>query len=151
MEKIFEKFLESQGEQEFMACEEMASVIIEKATTDVNGKRLTNPEEITEKLNRFLPMIDVLFDQAPYVPQGIVAESSPFVKLGLQTGHLVTENPVETWYTDAPYGQPTEIYLYWKAPEELTYQMPDYLKEKRNEKLQSLNQDTQATADSRRR
>lgn len=156
MEKSVENFLQSKGpeEQVFMAFEKMANVIIEQvelATTDVNGKRLTNPEEITEKLNRFLPMIDVLFDQASYVPQGIVAESSSFVKLGLQTGHLVTENPVETWYTDAPYGQPTEIYLYWKAPEELTYQMPDYLKEKRNEKLQSLNQDTQATADSRRR
>ena len=154
MEKIFEKFLESKGEQEFMACEKMASVIIEQvelATTDVNGKRLTNPEEITEKLNRFLPMIDELFDQASYVPQGIVAPESSFVKLGLQTGYLVTENPIEHWYADIPGGFPTPIYFFWEAPEYLTYQIPDRLKEKRNEKLQSLNQDKQATAGSRRR
>ena len=156
MEKSVEIFLQSKGprEQEFVACEKMASVIyrqVELATTDVNGKRLTNPEEITEKLNRFLPMIDELFDQASYVPQGIIATESSFVKLGLQTGHLVTENPIENWYTDFPYGEPTQVYLYYTAPEELTYQMPDYLKEKRNEIRQSLNLDEQATAGSRRR
>ena len=155
MEKSVEIFLQSKGprEQEFVACEKMASVIyrqVELATTDVNGKRLTNPEEITEKLNRFLPMIDELFDQASYVPQGIIATESSFVKLGLQTGHLVTENPIENWYTDFPYGEPTQVYLYYTAPEELTYQMPDRLKEKRNEIRRSLNLDEQATAGSRR-
>ena len=156
MEKSVEIFLQSKGprEQEFVACEKMASVIyrqVELATTDVNGKRLTNPEEITEKLNRFLPMIDELFDQASYVPQGIVATESSFVKLGLQTGHLVTENPIENWYADAPGGHPTPIYFFWEAPRELTYQMSDHLKEKRNEIRRSLNLDEQATAGSRRR
>ena len=155
MEKSVENFLQSKGpeEQVFMAFEKMANVIIEQvelATIDANGKRLTNPEEITGRLNQFLPMIDELFDQVPYVPQGIVAESSSLVKLGLKTGHLVTENPIENWYTDLPYGQPTQIYLYWEAPKELTYQMSDHLKEKRKAIRQSLNLDEQSTASSRR-
>ena len=154
MEKSVEIFLQSKGprEHEFMVFEKMASAITKYATTNViNGKRITDPEVITGKLNRFLPMIDELFDQCSYVPQGIVAESSSFVRLGLQTGHLVTENPIENWYTDFPYGEPTQVYLYYTAPEELTYQMPDRLKEKRNEIRRSLNLDEQATAGSRRR
>ena len=154
MERILEKSLEGVGpsEQQFMAFEKMASAITEYATTNViNGKRITDPKVITGKLNQFLPVIDALFDQVTYLPQYAAAESSSLVRLGLQTGHLVTENPIENWYTDFPYGQPTQVYLYYTAPEELTYQMPDYLKEKRNEIRQSLNLDEQATAGSRRR
>lgn len=154
MEKSVEEFLESQGpeEQVFMSFEKMASTITKLATTDViNGERLTDPEKITERLNQLLPWIDSLFDEVSYVPQGIVAESSSLVKLGLKTGHLVTENPIENWYTDAPYGKPTQIYLYYTAPEGLTYRMPDYLKEKRKAIRQGLNPDEQATAGSRRR
>lgn len=154
MERSLEKSLEGLGPrgQQFMAFEKMASAITEYATTNViNGKRITDPKVITGKLNRFLPVIDALFDQVSYLPQGNLAEVSSLVRLGLQTGHLVTENPMEGWYTDAPYGQPTQVYLYYTAPEELTYQMPDYLKEKRNEIRQSLNLDEQATAGSKRR
>ena len=153
LEKALERALVSQGPiaQQFKACEETASAIMEYATTDVNGKKLTNPEEITGKLNLFLPVIDALFDRVPHVPQGILALASALVRLGLQTGHLVTENPIEHWYADIPGGFPTPIYFFWEAPEYLTYQIPDRLKEKRNEKLQSLNQDKQATAGSRRR
>lgn len=154
MERILEKAFEGLGprEQQFMAFEKMASAITEYATTNViNGKRITDPKVITGKLNQFLPVIDALFDQVTYLPQYAAAESSSLVRLGLQTGHLVTENPIENWYTDFPYGQPTQVYLYYTAPEELTYQMPDYLKEKRNEIRQSLNLDEQATAGSRRR
>ena len=153
MDRIYEKVLEGVGpsEQQFLACEKMASAITEYATTDVNGERITDSEVITEKLNRFLPVIDALFDRVSYLPYGSLAEASSLVRLGLQTGHLVTENPIENWY-DGLSGQPTEVYLYYKAPEYLTDQMPDYLKEKRNEIRQGLlNLDEQATAGSRRR
>ena len=154
MEKSVEIFLQSKGprEQEFMVFEKMASAITKYATTNViNGKRITDPEVITGKLNQLLPVIDALFDQVSYLPQGNLAEVSSLVRLGLQTGHLVTENSMKGWYTEGPSGEPTQVYLYYTAPEELTYQMPDYLKEKRNEIRQSLNLDEQATAGSRRR
>lgn len=154
MERSLEKSLEGLGPrgQQFRCYENIASAITEYATTNViNGKRITDPKVITGKLNQLLPVIDALFDQVTYLPQYAAAESSSLVRLGLQTGHLVTENPIENWYTDFPYGQPTQVYLYYTAPEELTYQMPDYLKEKRNEIRQSLNLDEQATAGSRRR
>ena len=152
MERILEKAFEGLGprEQQFLACEKMASAITEYAITDVNGKRIKDSEVITGKLNRFLPVIDALFDQVSYLPQGNLAEVSSLVRLGLQTGHLVTENSMKGWYTEGPSGEPTQVYLYYTAPEELTYQMPDYLKEKRNEIRQSLNLDEQATAGSRR-
>ena len=153
LEKALERALGSQGSiaQQFKACEETASAIMEYATTDVNGKKLTNPEEITGKLNLFLPVIDALFDRVPHVPQGILALASALVRLGLQTGHLVTENPMKGWYTEGPSGEPTQVYLSYTAPEELTHQMPDYLKEKRKAIRQSLNLDEQATAGSKRR
>ena len=152
MERILEKAFEGLGprEQQFLACEKMASAITEYAITDVNGKRIKDSEVITGKLNRFLPVIDALFDQVTHVPQGTLALASSLVALGLQTGHLVTENPMKNWY-EGPSGEPTQVYLYYAAPEYLTDQMPDYLKEKRNEIRQSLNLDEQATAGSRRR
>ena len=152
MERILEKAFEGLGprEQQFLACEKMASAITEYAITDVNGKRIKDSEVITGKLNLFLPVIDALFDRVPHVPQGILALASALVRLGLQTGHLVTENPMKGWYTEGPSGEPTQVYLYYTAPEELTHQMPDYLKEKRKAIRQSLNLDEQATAGSRR-
>ena len=154
MDRTLEKSLEGLGPrgQQFGCYENIASAITEYATTNViNGKRITDPKVITGKLNQLLPVIDALFDQVSYLPQGNLAEVSSLVRLGLQTGHLVTENSMKGWYTEGPSGEPTQVYLYYTAPEELTYQMPDYLKEKRNEIRQSLNLDEQATAGSRRR
>ncbi len=155
MDNIMTKVLEDRGDyvraKEFMCYENTARNIIEFVTTDVKGEKLTDQEEITRRLNGVSSLIDALFDQVTYLPQYAAAERSSLVRLGLQTGHLVTENPMEGWYTDFPYGKPTQVYLYYTAPEELTYQMPDYLKEKRNEIRQSLNLDEQATAGSKRR
>lgn len=139
---IMENLVESCGSietaQEFMCYENIAKSITKFVNFGVDGKLVS--DEIKESREADVrPLVDNLFDRVTYVPQFSMASRSTLVELGLHTGHLVTENPMENWYTDAPYGTPTQVYLYYTAPEELVTNIPDYLKEKRSNILESLN------------
>lgn len=123
--------------QKSMCLEKAARSIIEYVCYTIEGERISDEKIVEERIHSIIPLIDSLFEQVTLIPQGILAYESSLVGLGLKTGHLVTENPMDNWY-EGPTGNPTQIYLYCVAPEELTYQMPDYLKEKRNSILESI-------------
>lgn len=138
MELVVESCGSFETAQEFMCYENIAKDITNYVNYGVNGKQ-SSDEDKESKLAIVRPIIDGLFDTVTYVPQYAIAYKSSLVNLGLHTGHLVTENPMENWYSDAPYGTPTQVYVYYTAPEELVTNIPDYLKEKRNNILESLN------------
>lgn len=137
MQMIVESCGSFEKAQEFMCYERIAKDIINYVNYGIDG-RSSNDEvrEIKERTVR--PVVDGLFDSISYVPQYAIAYQSELVKLGLHTGHLVTENPMENWYSDAPYGTPTQVFVYYTAPKELVTNIPAYLRKKRNNFLKSL-------------
>ena len=137
MQMIAESCGSFETAQEFMCYENIAKDITNYVNYGIDG-RPSNDEVRESKERTVRPLVDALFDRVTYVPQYSAAYRSELVKLGLHTGHLVTENPMDNWYSDAPHGTPTQIFVYYTAPEELVTNIPDYLKEKRNNILESL-------------
>lgn len=140
-DKSFMKHLANRSDwataQKFMCYEKTARNITEYIYYNFDGERIIDDNIIRSRIEEVRPLIDVLFDQVTFLPQYNMACDSTLVKLGLKTGHLVTENSIDNWY-EFPNGNPTEVYLYYTAPEGLVYQIPDYLKEKRKLILGSL-------------
>lgn len=124
--------------QEYMCYEKIARGISEYIYYNYDGTPTINKEEVKNKIDDMREIVDTLFDQVTFIPQYATACESTLVKLGLETGHLVTENPMDNWY-EYPTGEPTIIYLYYTAPEGLVYKLPDYLKEKRISKIEAIN------------
>lgn len=124
--------------QEYMCYEKIARSINEYIHYNFDKTPTISKEEVKNKIDDVREIVDTLFDQVTFIPQYAIACESTLVKLGLETGHLVTENPMDNWYENEE-GKPTLIYLYYTAPEGLDYLLPDYLKEKRIDKLKSTN------------
>lgn len=141
-DKHFFRFLAERSDwptaQEYMCYEKIARSISEYIHYNYDGTGISDKELIKNKIGDVREIVDTLFDQVTFIPQYATACESTLVKLGLETGHLVTENPMDNWYEN-PIGEPTIVYLYYTAPEGLVCKLPDYLKEKRTSKIKETN------------
>ena len=123
--------------------EGLARKILDYAQYEESGALVSDKKEVARRIEKFRPIADVIFDIVTDVPQ--YNQYSSLARLGLETGHLVTENPIEGWRDDIldPKSEPTKIYLYNDptAPEWLIKdsKMPEYLRNKREVALANNN------------